>query len=82
MSICTSKHQRTAATHLFVILISTESCCSKPYALPVQCLPIAGLREARQARDLANSVITSMTERGMEVAGMCLKRRFLLVKYV
>ena len=72
MSICTSlkdavkllsKHQRTAATHLFVILISTESRCSKPYALPVQCLPIAGLRD-RQARDLANSVITSMTERG------------------
>ena len=90
MSICTSlkdavkllsKHQRTAATHLFVILISTESRCSKPYAFPVQCLPIAGLRD-RQARDFANSVITSMTERGMKVAGMWRKERFLILKYV
>ena len=72
-----SKHQRTAATHLFVILISTESRCSKPYALPVQCLPIAGLRD-RQARDLANSVITYMTERGMKVAGMWKKKKIPL----
>ena len=77
-----SKHQRTAATHLFVILISTESRCSKPHALPVQCLPIAGLRD-RQARDFANSVITSMTERAMKVAGMWRKKRFLLlIKFV
>ena len=45
----------------------------------MQCLPIAGLRD-RQAHDLANSVITSMTEQGMKVAGMCLKKKFLLVE--
>lgn len=67
-----SKHQRTSATHIFVILISTESRSSKPYALPVQCLPIAALRD-RQARDLGNSVIASMIERGMKVAGMSIK---------
>ena len=27
---------RTAATHVMVIMISTETCNKKPYALPVQ----------------------------------------------
>ena len=63
-----SKHQRTAATHIFVLMISTETIHHKPYALPVQCLPIAALKD-RQARELANEVISSMLERNMKVAG-------------
>ena len=63
-----SKHQRTAATHIFVLMISTETRHHKPYALTVQCLPIAALKD-RQARELANEVISSMLERNMKVAG-------------
>ena len=63
-----SKHQRTPATHIFVFMISTETRQRKPYALPVQCLPIAALKD-RQARELANKVISSMLERNMKVAG-------------
>lgn len=63
-----SKHQRTAATHIFVFMISTETRNQKPYALPIQCLPIAALKD-RQARQLANDVIAAMVERNMKVAG-------------
>ena len=64
-----SKHQRTVATHIFVIAIGTESRNRKPYTLPVQCLPIGCLKD-QQARDLANKVIAAMKERDMKVAGM------------
>ena len=33
-----SKHQRDAASHIFVLMISSECRNRKPYALPVQCL--------------------------------------------
>ncbi len=49
-----SRHQRSAATHIFV--------------LPVQCLPIRGLKD-QQTRDLANFIISAMVERNMKVAG-------------
>lgn len=64
-----SKHQRTAATHVFVFMLSTESRSRKPYALPVQCLPIRALRD-RTVRDLLNKIILCMKERNMNVAGM------------
>ena len=68
-----SKHQRTAASHIFVVLISRESRSRKPYALPVQCLPIRGLKD-KQAREIANRIIAEMTERNMKVAGeACVK---------
>ena len=63
-----SKHQRVAATHIFAVLISTEGRNSKPYALPVQCLPIKTLKD-EQARFLANQVVDAMDARGMKVAG-------------
>ncbi len=63
-----SRHQRNAATHIFVFMISPESRSRKPYALPVQCLPIRGLKD-QQARELANKVIAAMVERNMKVAG-------------
>ena len=33
------RYRRTAATHVLVIMISTETRTKKPYALPIQCLP-------------------------------------------
>ena len=63
-----SKHQRTAASHIFVVLISRESRSCKPYGVPVQCLPIRGLKD-KQAREIANRIIAEMTERNMKVAG-------------
>lgn len=65
-----SKHQRTAATHIFVVMVSAESRDRKPYALPVQCLPIKALRD-EQVRNIANNIIGVMVERQMNVAGMC-----------
>lgn len=64
-----SKHQRTAATHIWAILISPEERNAKPYALPVQCIPYVGLTD-NQARELVNKVIQEMVNRGMRVAGM------------
>lgn len=63
------KHQRTAATHIWAILISHEERNAKPYALPVQCIPYVGLTD-NQARELVNKVIQEMVNRGMRVAGM------------
>ena len=63
-----SKHQRTAATHILVVMVSPENRSRKPYALPVQCLPINALKD-QQVRDLVNQVIAAMVERGMKVAG-------------
>jgi len=37
-----SRQKRTAATHLFVVMISPEGRQRKPYALPIQCVPYTG----------------------------------------
>ena len=71
-----SKHQRTAATHVWAILISPEERNAKPYALPVQCIPYVGLTD-NKARELVNKVIQGMVNRGMHVAGM-----FQIVHYL
>lgn len=63
-----SKHQRQAASHTFVFMISSETRTVSPYALPVQCLPICGLKD-KQARELCNHLVAAMVERGMNVAG-------------
>lgn len=66
-----TRHQRTEATHIFVFMISSETKNHKPYyALPVQCLPIASLRDA-QVRDLANNIVAAMKQKEMKVAGTC-----------
>lgn len=59
-----SKHQRTAATHIFVVMISPESRSHKPYALPLQCIPIRGLKD-KQTREIANHVIAEIWWKGM-----------------
>jgi len=42
----TSHFRRTPATHVFVLMVSSETCDKKPYALPVQCIPYSGLKES------------------------------------
>lgn len=63
-----TRFKRKAATHIFVIMISSELRDCKPYALPVQCIPYAGLDEANMRR-LVNSLIVEMVSRGMKVSG-------------
>ncbi len=66
-----TRHQRTAATHCLVLMISPEERKRKPYALPVQCLPYVSLKD-REIRDISNKVIAEMHKHGMKVAGMLL----------
>ena len=61
MSIRTQLHEltkglfhfkRVPASHIFCLMISTELCDRKPYAIPVQCLPYASLKEQDMRRML------------------------------
>ena len=63
-----TRHQRTAATHILVFMVSEETRRRKPYALPAQCLPYKGLADSK-VRDLANEIISEMCKRQMKVAG-------------
>ena len=62
------RHQRTTATHILVFMISCKERRTKPYALPVQCIPYKGLGDMK-IRKLANNVIQEMVNRNMKVAG-------------
>lgn len=64
-----TRHQRTAATHVLVFMISTEDRRRKPYALPVQCIPYKSIGDAA-VRELANKIISEMVKRKMNVAGI------------
>ncbi|XP_065893244.1 uncharacterized protein [Dysidea avara] len=63
-----SHYRRTPATHVFVIMISSESRNKKPYALPVQCIPYSGLKEV-ELRRLISGLCKEMTTLGMKVSG-------------
>ena len=63
------KHKRTAATHIMVVMISTESRVRKPYALPVQCFSYVGIT-VNQMRAILDRVITAMKARNMAVNGI------------
>ena len=63
-----SRYRRTPASHLLVVMISTEDRRRKPYALPVQCIAYRSLKDA-EVRHIANRVIQEM-KRNMKVAGM------------
>ena len=62
------RNRRTAATHVLAVLISPEARNRKPYALPVQLIPYAGMNQA-QIRDVINNVISEMSLLGMAVSG-------------
>ena len=61
-------HQRTAATHILVFMISNEEWRKKPYMIPVQCLPYKGLSDSK-VQEFSNKIIVDMNKRKMKVAG-------------
>lgn len=61
-------HHRVAATHVLVIMISPEDRSKKSYALPVQCIPYAGMPH-QMLRTLLNTLVKEMVDRNMSVAG-------------
>ena len=63
-----SKYQPTAAIHIWVIMISPEDRRSKPYTLPVQCIPYRNITGVK-ARQVIDSLIKEMKARSMSVAG-------------
>lgn len=63
-----SRFRRTPATHIFVVMVSSELRRKKPYALPVQCLPYAGMTE-KDIRRLISDLICEMVKLGMSVRG-------------
>ena len=63
------RFRRQAATHVFVLMISPEQRDRKPYAIPVQCTPYVSLKHST-CRNLVNSLIAEMHQRGMKVAGV------------
>ena len=67
------RFRRKPATHVFVFMISSELRDKKPYALPVQCIPYAGLTE-NDLRRLVNKLVNTMVTHGLpsNVAGIYL----------
>lgn len=63
-----TRHQRHAATHVLVTMVSPSQRNKKPYALPVSCIPYGSLTESK-ARTHIKSIITEMQKRKMKVAG-------------
>ena len=63
-----TRFRRKPATHIFVLMISSTLRNQKPYALPVQCVPYAGLKELDIQR-LVSALVREMISHGMNVAG-------------
>ena len=64
----TARFRRKPATHVFVLMVSSEVRNKKPYALPVQCIPCAGLKES-DLRRIVNELLREMVAHRMIVAG-------------
>jgi len=60
--------RRNPATHVFVMMVSSETREKKPYSLPVQCIPYAGLKET-ELRRLINDLCSKMSALGLKVSG-------------
>ena len=54
------------ATDILVFLISESTRAKKPYAIPTQCIPHAGLQD-QEVRAIANGIKLEMTKIGMKV---------------
>lgn len=63
-----SKHTRTAASHIFIFMISSDKRDKKPYAIPIQCVSYRGMKEATLRR-LTDQIVHEMHQRQMKVAG-------------
>ena len=62
------RFKRTPATHIFVLIISSELRDKKPYAVPIQFFPYAGLKEVDMRR-IVTQLVKEMVRNGMQVAG-------------
>ena len=62
------RFKRTPATHIFVLMISQQDRRTKLYALPIQCVPYAGLKE-RDIRRLVSTAAKVITDHGLKVTG-------------
>ena len=71
------RFKRTPASHMFVMMISSAFRNKKPYALPVQCLPYAGLKESDMRR-MVNTLTKEMVNQGMRVAGKHVHTQYAL----
>ena len=60
--------KRIPATHIFVLMISSDTRNKKPYALPVQWFPYAGLKES-DIRRLISNLCSTMVSLGMKISG-------------
>ena len=63
-----TRFRRKPATNIFVLMISSALRNQKPYALPVQCIPYAGIKEV-DIRQLVSALVREMVSHGMNVAG-------------
>ena len=63
-----SRQKRTPASHIFVVMISSELRDTKPYAIPIQCIPYTSIGVS-QLRTIVKKVLKLMKNRGMEVIG-------------
>lgn len=62
------RYQRSAATHILVVLVSPEERSVKPYALTIQCIAYKSLKDG-EVRKICDDVVKEMTKRKMKVAG-------------
>ncbi len=62
------RQKRQVATHVFVLMISSERRERKPYALPLQLLPYHSINEQTIRRIVCN-ILKLMKARGMNVVG-------------
>ena len=51
-----------------VVMISPEERTTKPYAIPIQCIPCKSLKDS-EVRQIANRIIKEMVSRKFKVAG-------------
>ena len=60
-------------------MLSSELRNKKPYAVPVQCIPYAGLKEV-DIRKLVSALCKEMNQCGMKAAGMyhCMLLRVMI----
>lgn len=74
-----SRYRRIPASHLLVVMISTEDRKTKPYAMPVQCIAYRSFKDF-EIRNIANKIVQEMTKRGMKVAGMCTSVAYIMLE--
>ena len=70
------KKKRKPETDILVFLISESTRSRKPYAIPVECIPHAGLQD-QEFRAIADKIKLEMTKIGMKVEG---KKLFIVLQ--